>query len=327
VPLTEGWAMTMARTNGFRRLRGRRRLEAVADRFASHMYYAEDLSELQRLRLPACGKCKGCRKGPGCLKEGRGLAVLDEAHQWLNARTWDADETGKATTKAEAVRRRLAIVKFFATHRHRGWDIELLTQDELNLDRQVRGLFETHTHLKNLKKFKIFGLIPIVPCNVFIAVKTWHDADKTRLGVQSYLLNKKLAACYDTHGAGRVDEDDPDAIYLGNLIVSRELGHLHPTATLDVVEVIEAAATERPDGIREAAAGRTVAAPASLLDPFTPAAASTPKLPRSSEPSDVNGKLLRVDPAPLKDEDPSVSPLRPSSNLRVVTAPDAQATE
>lgn len=208
------WALVMARSNPFRRLIPGRVL-ATAHGYAERFYFVDDLAQLRRLVLPPCGKCRGCRRGPGCQKEGRGHAVLDEAHQWLNARTWDADETGQATTKAQAVRRRLDIVRYFATHRHRGWQITLVTQDDANLDKQVRSLFETHTHLKNLRRFKLLGLLPVVPVNVFVAVTHWHDNDKTRLGVESYLLSRKLARCYDTFGAGRHLADDPDAIHLG----------------------------------------------------------------------------------------------------------------
>lgn len=214
IPMAEGWARTMARTNWLRRVIPGR-VDKVAAGFAERLYVLEDLSELRRLVLPACGKCPGCRRGPGCQREGRGRAVLDEAHQWLNARTWDADETGQGSTKAQAVKRRLDIVRFFATHRHRGWHIELITQDEGNLDRQVRSLFETHTHIKNMRRFKLLGLVPIVPVNVFVQVTTWHDSDKTRLGVKTHLLSKKLARCYDTFGAARALEHDPDAIFLG----------------------------------------------------------------------------------------------------------------
>lgn len=214
IPLVEGWAQTMAATNWFRRLIPGR-VAKVAAAYESRMYFVEDLAVMRRLVLPPCGKCRGCRNGPGCQKEGRGRAVLDEAHQWLNARTWDADETGQGATKAESVRRRLEIVRFFATHRHRGWHIELVTQDDGNLDRQVRTLFETHTHLKNLRKFKVLGILPIVPMNLFVAVTHWHDNDKTRLGVESFLLNRRLARCYDTFGAARALENDPDAIFLG----------------------------------------------------------------------------------------------------------------
>lgn len=214
IPLVDGWADVMARTNWFRRLFPGR-CDRVARSYESRLHFVEDLAQLRRLVLPPCGKCRGCRKGPGCQREGRGRAVLDEAHQWLNARTWDADETGQGGTKAEAIRRRLDIVKFFATHRHRGWNIELITQDDGNLDRQVRSLFETHTHLKNLRRFKVLGLVPIVPFNYFVAVTHWHDNQKSRQGVKTYMLNKRLARCYDTFGAGRALANDPDAIFLG----------------------------------------------------------------------------------------------------------------
>jgi hypothetical protein len=233
IPLVDGWALVMARTNLFRRL-WPGRVAKTAAAYEARMFPVEDLAVMRRLVLPPCGKCRGCRKGPGCQKEGRGRAVLDEAHQWLNARTWDADETGQASTKAESVRRRLDIVKFFSTHRHRGWHVELVTQDEQNLDRQVRGLFETHTHLKNMRRFKILGLIPILPFNFFVEVTHWHDNDKTRLGVSSYLLSRKLARCYDTFGAARALEADPDAIFLGR--------QLHDELAADVAEIEELAA-------------------------------------------------------------------------------------
>ena len=142
--------------------------------------------------------------------------VLDEAHNWL-IRTWDADESGQSLTKSEAVANRLKIVRLFSQHRKLGWHVDLITQDEANLDRQVRGLFEYHVHQKNLKKYKLLGIIRIVPVNVFVAVTTWHDNEKSKLGVETFLLNKKLARCYDTtatsHGLAM---DAEDAILLGD---------------------------------------------------------------------------------------------------------------
>lgn len=265
VPLTDGWALTMARANIFRRV-SRKRCERVATEFERRMHFVDDLTLLRRLRIPACGTCKGCRKGPGCQREGRGWAILDEAHQWLNARTWDADETGQATTKAESVRRRLEIVKFFSTHRHFGWNIRLITQDENNLDRQVRGLFEYHEHLKNLRKFKPLGF-PLLPFHFFVAVTTWHDNDKSRQGVQTYLLNKRLAGCYDTFGAARHLEDDPDAILLGSPSVPRR-------------EADRPASAGRPDAAP--AAGRT--------------AQKSPAHPPLSPPADRGGASLVAAP-------------------------------
>lgn len=222
IELRDGWAEVMAKTNWFRRLIPGRVRKVAAD-YERRTYITHDLSEFARLRLPPCKKCDQCKKGMRCRKEGRGRLVLDEAHNWLNARTWDADESGEARTRAEATRKRLNVVRLFSQHRKLGWHVDLITQDEANLDRQVRSLFEYHVHLKNLRKFRVLGLVPIVPCNLFVAVTHWHDNDKSRLGVETFLLNKKLARCYDTTATSHgLDFDAPDAIYLGGLE--------HPTA-------------------------------------------------------------------------------------------------
>jgi zona occludens toxin len=215
IELTDGWALVMARSNLLRRLIPGRCAKAAAQ-FERRCFVTHDLDVFARLRLPGCGRCDGCRTTGRCRKEGRGRLVLDEAHNWLNARTWDADETGVATTKAQAVRRRLAIVRLFSQHRKLGWNVELITQDAANLDRQVRALFEYHVHLKNLRRFRILGLFPIVPCDVFVAVTTWHDNARSRLGVESFLLNRKLVRCYDTTATSHgLTIDAEDIILLG----------------------------------------------------------------------------------------------------------------
>ena len=215
IVLREGWAETMARTNLFRRMVPGRVAKTAAS-YEARMHVSHDLGEFSRLRLPECGKCSGCVRHGKCHKEGRGRLVLDEAHNWLNSRTWDADESGQGRTKAQAVQARMDIVRLFSQHRKLGWHVDLITQDELNLDRQVRGLFEYHVHLKNLRRYRALGIFPVVPCNVFVAVTTWHDNEKSKLGVETFLLNKKLAGCYDTTATSHgLDYHAPDAIWLG----------------------------------------------------------------------------------------------------------------
>jgi hypothetical protein len=147
------------------------------------------------------------------------MMILDEAHGWLNARTWDADETGQGRTRAEATKRRLDIVQFFALHRKFGWTVYLITQDEKRLDVQVRSNFQEHIHLKNLKGWKVPILgIPLFPVNMFVAVTTWHDNEASRLGVETYFLNRRVANLYDTMAiSGDHAYDRPDAIYLGGI--------------------------------------------------------------------------------------------------------------
>jgi zona occludens toxin (predicted ATPase) len=164
---------------------GRRR--SLLKRWKSHTYLGSELEQLMQVRLRGSG-------------EGRGVMVLDEAHHWMNARTWSDTD-------------RLKLLRFFSAHRHYGWDIYLLTQDINNIDRQVRALFEYHIQLSNLKKFKVAG-VPVSPCNLFLARWEWHSASKAVVKRECYRLNY---ACklYDTHGLAReLDDDDPAAIWL-----------------------------------------------------------------------------------------------------------------
>ncbi len=93
----------------------------------------------------------------------------------------------------------------------------LITQDAAQLDTQVRRNFEFQTHLKNMRRLRIPILgVPIFPVNLFVAITVWHDAQASRVGTESYFLNKRLARCYSTtdtsHG---LDWNAPDAIWLG----------------------------------------------------------------------------------------------------------------
>jgi len=193
VALEDGWALKAARSNLLTRLvpgRARRK----ADRYERMVLCSDDLDELFRVRLGGKG-------------EGRGAMVLDEAHNWLNSRTWDADETGTKLTKAEAVQARLKIVRFFSQHRKLGWDVYLITQDALNIDRQVRSLFEYHVKLKNLRKFRVAGL-PVAPCNLFLAIWFWNDSAKTIVKRELYPLNRSVANLYDSWALSHGQEDD-----------------------------------------------------------------------------------------------------------------------
>lgn len=198
VKLVDGWQEAFARQNYWVRFtKGKKGVERLAEKYDEHFFSSGDLDELFALRLPPCRRCKACRKDRPCQKEGRGRMHLDEAHEWLNARTWNTDETGKKLDQGVSILKRLKVVKFFALHRKLGWHINLVTQSEKRLDNQVRDNFEYHTHLKNMRRFKIWGLIPCVPFNLFVAITNWHASGGERVGIKTYLLNK-LAETYDT---------------------------------------------------------------------------------------------------------------------------------
>jgi len=185
--MTEGWTERVANRNAFRWLLGRRR-RRLAERWARNYYRVHDLSELIRVR--ARGR-----------DEGRMVVVIDEAHVFMNARTWRDEE-------------RMKLVEWASASRKLGADVYLITQDLQSLDRQVRDRLTYHVTLRNLKQFKVLG-VPVVPFNFFLAIWQYHAAGKAIVKREAYRLNW-MAKLYDTHdlGAFAALVDPADAIWL-----------------------------------------------------------------------------------------------------------------
>ena len=128
--------------------------------------------------------------------------VLDEAHNWMNARSWSAGDRDE-------------IVRFFTQHRKLGWNVLLIAQDAEMLDKQVRRNFEYHIHLRNLRKARFWGL-PLSPVNLFLAITTWHAATRVVIKREVFPLSWRKGL-YDTNatfgglvGTGAAD----DALWL-----------------------------------------------------------------------------------------------------------------
>jgi hypothetical protein len=109
--------------------------------------------------------------------------VLDEAHNWMNARSWSAGD-------------RAEIVRFFSQHRKLGWDVELIAQDAEMIDKQVRALAEYIAYGRNLKKAK-WGGVRLFPFNLFLVVVCWHASQRVVVERKVFRLVKWIAALYD----------------------------------------------------------------------------------------------------------------------------------
>lgn len=279
VELVPDWPAQVVRTWPLWWLRGRGWRERKALELARRVFVSADLEELFRVRVVGCGSCSGCKAGMSCRREGRGVMVLDEAHNWMNARTWDADPTGQAATKTEAIARRLKVVRFFSQHRKLGWTVYLITQDEANIDRQVRSLFEYLIRLRNLRNFKVAG-VPLVPVNVFLAIWTWNDAAASVAKRQARRLHKRVARLYDTmalsHGLG--DDDEAAPIWL-------------PVRSGDVPELPTSGEGGRSSRSGEPAPLTRLPADPDLLDPAGALAAAP-----------VRSGAPRVDPAATRPD-------------------------
>lgn len=187
VKLRPDWAKRINNRNYARWLRPFKHRSWPADAEARY-FFSEDLPELFNVRL----------QGEG---EGRGLMVLDEAHNWMNARSWSAGDRDE-------------IVRFFTQHRKLGWNVLLIAQDAEMIDKQVRRNFEYHTQLRNLKKARYAG-VPISPINMFLAVTTWHAATRVVVKREVFPLSWRKNL-YDTNATfgGLEGETDRDALWL-----------------------------------------------------------------------------------------------------------------
>jgi hypothetical protein len=154
------------------------------------------------------------------------VMILDEAHNWMNARTWDGD--GGDGGKKEAVLRRLKLVAFFSQHRKLGWDVYLITQSPENLDAQVRRLMEFNVTLRNLKRAKYVGWL--MPRPFFLAIWRWNQADDLLHKRDWFGFKKAIAGLYDTLALSHGLDAEPDPIWLPLAHVPNGAGGSAPEA-------------------------------------------------------------------------------------------------
>ncbi len=124
----------------------------------------------------------------GRAKESSRLLLLDEVSRFINARDY---LSGRSAHREE--------YDFFAQHRKQGYDVILLSQHLLQVDKQIRDLSEWNRICRNLSTFKIpLGFLSIkIPFKVILTVtkdlRTGVDIDR---GVAP--IDPVVSRCYDT---------------------------------------------------------------------------------------------------------------------------------
>jgi hypothetical protein len=232
VRLREDWPERLARRSLLTRfVRPSQRERIYRDRFI----FSEDVDELLRVSLPAPRSRQAW--------EGRGLWVLDEAHENLNSRTW-GDEN------------RLKVVKWLSRSRHRGWDVRLGTQHFDSLDKQLRDRVEYEELVRNLKRAQIAG-VPVVPFNLFLAIRIWRGGPTAQRFIAKrslYLLDDRRRL-YDTHGLRELADDELDGgvpVYFGDDSRAGRIGRAAADGRLPEVH------PEQPDSLRPSDAVSTL---------------------------------------------------------------------
>lgn len=113
------------------------------------------------------------------------LVVIDEASIKYNSRDFNMHD-------------RMDWINFFANHRHFNFDVILITQKDMMLDKQIRGLIEVEYKHRSLKEYKALGLL-LSFTGAFMVIEIWYPC-KLKTGSSMKFFNKRIADCYDTMG-------------------------------------------------------------------------------------------------------------------------------
>lgn len=116
--------------------------------------------------------------------EGSFLLVIDEAQRLFNSRTWNNKDRNEWIT-------------FFAEHRHLGFDIILVSQNDRMLDRQIRALIEYEFIHRKITQFGIKGKLLALFVGTFAYVKNWYPL-KEKIDSAFFRADKRLFNFYNT---------------------------------------------------------------------------------------------------------------------------------
>lgn len=124
--------------------------------------------------------------------ENQTLVVVDECSVLWNARDWNS-KINRST--------RMEWIKFFAQHRKLGFNFILITQNDRQIDRQIRALIEYEVVHRKVNNFKIGKLLPF---STFIAVTRWYGINE-KLYSEFFIYRKKWGKFYDSYGTWELD--------------------------------------------------------------------------------------------------------------------------
>jgi len=125
--------------------------------------------------------------------ENQTLVVVDECSVIWNSRDWNSSIN--KTSRGEWL-------KFFVQHRKLGYNFILISQNDRQIDRQIRSLFEYEINHRKVNNFKIGRIMPV---STFIAVSKWYGVNE-KLGIEFFVYRKKWGKFYDSYGTFELDE-------------------------------------------------------------------------------------------------------------------------
>ncbi len=148
------------------------------------------------------------------------IVYLDEASTMFNARLFN--DKG-----------RMEWINFFANHRHFNYNFTLITQMDIMLDKQIRGLIETEVRHRALKNYKLLGLlVNALFHGCYMAVENWYPC-KLKVGGSFHVFRKKYAECYDTMALFIDDKSDEIVVSQTDQTVKHDKKEVENNATSD----------------------------------------------------------------------------------------------
>lgn len=116
-------------------------------------------------------------------KEAQTLIVIDEAQSLFNPRDFRD-------------LKRKDYNQFFSLHRHLGYNVILITQNDRLLDKQIRCLIEYEVKHRKINNFKTIGML--IPFKSFACISYWYGV-REKLGVEFFVYRKYLSDMYDSY--------------------------------------------------------------------------------------------------------------------------------
>ena len=118
-------------------------------------------------------------------KEHQTLVVIDEAGTVFNSREWN--------TKG-----RMDWLKFFALHRHFGFDFLMIAQQDSMIDKQIRGLVEFQGIHRSVMSGGVIGPFLWLVGGNFMVINMYYG-NKCRLNTEFVRFHRRIAMIYDTY--------------------------------------------------------------------------------------------------------------------------------
>lgn len=115
--------------------------------------------------------------------------VLDECHELFNSRAWNRKD-------------RLAWCAFFREHRKYGYDCILISQDDKNIDKQIRAVFQKQVLHRKVTDYKFFGVLLklLIGRDLFVAISTQYGMKKSeaKTGTRFFFGKQKYYDFYNS---------------------------------------------------------------------------------------------------------------------------------